>query len=456
MIRKFIDFVHREHLFQKNDRILIAVSGGMDSVVMTHLFQEAGFQFAVAHCNFQLRGKESDEDEKSVKSLAEKFGVDFFCEHFDTTKYAEQKKISIQMAARDLRFEWLEKIRRENKLTSIALAHHLNDSIETVFLNLTRGTGIAGLHGILPKHERLIHPLLCFTRDEIKNFAEKNKIDFREDSSNISEKYLRNKIRHSVIPVLKEINPDLEKTFEENFTHFRDAETIYQFAIQKLKQSLIENEKGILKIPILKLQLQPAYASLLFELIRDFGFNKDQVTEIVKCLNEQSGKIFLTEKYRLIKDRKFLFIEPHPLPLSQGEGSGFVQIEETIRNISFNKLHLHLRQIESKTYNMSHSKEVGEFDLEKIQFPLTIRFWKKGDYFYPLGLGKRNNPDKPGKKKLSDYLTDLKLPLHEKERIVVLLSGEHLIWVIGHRIDERFKVSEKTKKILRIELKNKS
>jgi len=465
MLNTFIDFIHKKHLLQKNDKVLLAVSGGIDSVVMCELFHQAALQFGIAHCNLKLRGKESDEDEGFVKQLAGKYvatattrKVEYYSEEFETQKYAKKEQISLQMAARHLRYEWLEKIRKNNGYLFIATAHHQNDSIETLLFNLIKGTGIAGLHGIQPKVGKLIRPLLFATKQEIEGFAKKNLLSFRQDSSNQSDKYVRNKIRNKVIPVLKEINPSLEDTFTDNIERFKDIELIYDQAIVAYKKQLYEYKvtdrrlpahrrlpDDEIFIPIRKLLKLSPVKTILYELLKDFHFNIEQVEQMISVFEKESGKIFLSSSHRLIKDRNFLIITP-----VKSQQPGICFIEEGQKSINVNGVRYKIKTVDNKKFKIPTSNKVATattriacLDYEKLSFPLQLRKWRKGDYFYPLGMRK--------KKKLSNFFIDNKLSINEKEKCRVLLSGKKIVWILNQRIDERFKITGKTKKIYVIE-----
>lgn len=448
MLQEFKQYIVEQKLFAVNDKILLAVSGGIDSVVMVHLFQQAKFSFAIAHCNFKLRKEASEQDEAFAKKIAEKYKVDFYSESFETKDYASKHKISIQMAARALRYEWLEKTRQRSGCVFISTAHHLNDSIETVLLNITTGTGIQGLHGILPKSGKIIRPLLFAKKAAIKQFASEHKISFREDQSNEENKYLRNKIRLEVIPILKQINPDLENTFVQNLRNFKDAEIIYKEAIGQYKKELLENRGGTIYIPIRKLLKYQPVLTILYELLKNYAFNKYQVEAIFSCLQKEESKQFLSSDYRLIKDRKFLI-------LSSLKDSDFhsILITENDRLVEGTELKLKLdKKPISKDFKIPKSNNIACIDTRKISFPLTLRKWEKGDYFYPLGMYKKNNPSKVGKKKLSDFFTNIKLSQIDKEKVWVLVSGKQIVWVVGYRLDDRFKINNFTQESLKITL----
>lgn len=443
MLIAFTSYIKKEKLFAKTDTILLTVSGGIDSVVMSELFHQAGLKFGIAHCNFQLRGKESDGDENFVEALAEKYNVKFHSVAFDTSTFAKKNKLSIQVAARQLRYEWFEEIRMQFDYSFIATAHHQNDAIETVLINIVRGTGIAGLHGILPKQNKIIRPLLFTNKEQIELFAKKNKLKFREDSSNDSDKYVRNKIRHTIIPVLKEINPNLENSFTESIQNLRAVELIYKNEIDNKRKIIIREENGISTFSISELKKLAPIEPYLFEFLHPFGFNSSTIQEITDSLKSISGKQFFSATHRLIKDRDFLFVESRkPEVGSRETKKTLVKEKETKLNLGELKLTFKAQAKSPNTQLHSHNS-IATIDFDKLKFPLEIRKWEKGDIFYPLGM--------KGKKKLSDFFIDKKLSIPEKENTWLLVSDNKIVWVIGLRMDERFKITDKTKKIYSIQ-----
>ena len=431
MLNKFIKYCQKEKLFKPDDKILLAVSGGIDSVVMAELFFLAGYDFGIAHCNFKLRGKDSDKDEKFVKELAEKFKVPFFIKRFDTFKYSDENKISIQMAARELRYYWFTELLEKEDYKYTATAHHRDDSIETFFINLIRGTGISGLHGILPKQGNVIRPILFAGRDKIEVFQKENKIKFREDKSNLSDKYLRNKIRHKLLPVIKEIEPDIEKVMQKNISRFAETENIYFKEIEKKKKKVVKEENEKIIISIDELQKLKPLKTYLFEFLLAYNFNFSDVENITNSLEGISGKQFYSPTHRLLKDRNNLIITP----LSEDEIQEFF-IEKTDKEI-LSPLRLKIK-IE-KNIELSSDKNIACLDYSKLEFPLILRKWKKGDVFVPFGM--------TGKKKLSDFFIDQKLSIIQKEQIWLLCSGENIVWIVGYRIDNRFRVTKNTRQV---------
>ena len=417
-------------------KFLLAVSGGIDSAVMAELFFKSKYSFAIAHCNFQLRGEESDSDENFVKALADKYDVPFHVKHFDTQGHAENHKVSVQMAARELRYEWLKESAGKHKFDYIVIAHNADDAIETFFINLLRGTGIAGLHGIATAHENILRPLLIFTRKEIEVFAKDEKIKWREDSSNATDKYERNKIRHHLVPLLKEIAPDATKAIRSTIHNLRETELLYRKAIEEKMVRISANSGDKVHISLSglrKLELPHIY---LYEYLKKYGFNHAQVEEICEAINGQPGKVFLSATHRITKDRRYLILEKLP---------AIIPVKEYYVSKNDGKIENDLVEIELKIkdkpagYKPFHPPSVACLDYDKLEFPLMVRRWEKGDKFYPLGMSKP--------KKLSDFLIDEKVSLADKERVYVMLSGKKIAWIIGHRIDDRFKIGTATKKM---------
>lgn len=443
MIQSFQSFLKKEKLIKSSDTVLLTVSGGIDSVVLCELFYQSKIKFAIAHCNFQLRGKESDGDELFVEGLSEKYQVPFHSIAFETASYAKKHKLSIQVAARDLRYAWFEEIRQQFNYTRIATAHHQDDSIETFFINLIRGTGIKGLHGILPIQEKLIRPLLFANKKEIIAFAKKNKLKHREDSSNASDKYVRNKIRHSLIPLLNEINKSASANIITTIENLRSVEAVYQKRIDKKRTSLVIEERGIVKISISKLKRLKPIEPYLFEFLYPLGFSSKVVDEIIASLSSESGKQFFSETHRLVKDRDFLLIE-ETATKNEVLDSRFKILKNT-KELPYSNQTLVLKTMQRPAkLKLVNPATIAQFDFDKLVFPLTLRKWEKGDVFYPIGM--------KGKKKLSDYFIDKKLSLLEKDNSWVLESNGQIIWVVGQRMDDRYKISPQTKKIYFAEL----
>ncbi|HTE00864.1 MAG TPA: tRNA lysidine(34) synthetase TilS [Mucilaginibacter sp.] len=438
-LKRFTDFIEQNNLFGPDSKILAAVSGGMDSVVMAHLLKAAGFDFSIAHCNFQLRGDEALADQQFVKSLASQLEVPFHTINFDTKKYAADNKISIQMAARELRYQWFRQISQQSGYDTIALAHHQNDAIETILLNLTRGTGIAGLHGILPKNGDLVRPLLFLKRDEIQDIIKTNGLEYVEDSSNNSVKYARNKIRLEVIPKLKELNPALEKTFEHNLQHFRGLEQLLEQRLAELKERLFITHGDEIHIPIEEIKKLSPQSLLLFGLLQEYGFNETTVNDIISNLHKHSGRVFESTNFILILDRENLVLSKKQSGLSKQ-----VSINDATHEVTFNNYRLNILHDDSPLIIKDNPLAVS-IDAYLLTYPLTIRAWQPGDQFQPLGMKTRQ--------KISDFFIHQKIPLHQKKDIPLLINGNgDIIWVGGYRPDERYKVSKKTKKVTIFEL----
>jgi len=412
----------------KNSSFLLAVSGGVDSMVLFHLFKNTSLNFSVAHCNFSLRGSDSDNDELFIQSVCEKFRTKFFVTKFDAKKIASENKISIQMAARELRYEWFYDLTDNNKFDYIVSAHHFNDSIETVLFNIARGTGISGLKGIAKKNHKLIRPLLNFTKNEIAEFAKKNKIEFREDVSNEDEKYKRNKIRKSIIPEFQIVNPGFIESMQTTIKNFQSTENIYLHFIKNEKKRCVTFSSGVLKIDIslLKKSIEPK--TVLFEIIKEYGFV--DVDSIFKVIDADSGKTFYSKNHLLIKNRNDICI-------SKLIKNRNIEISKT-NNYIEDPIKLSLELVDRFMLTEDKNNSVAVLNYDKLQFPLILRNWKNGDWFIPSGM--------KGKKKLSDYFIDNKFSLIEKKRCFVLCSNNDIVWIVGHRIDERYKFVDSEEK----------
>lgn len=441
MEQQFISFIESNKLCAATDRILLGVSGGIDSVCMFHLFRKLNYAVAIAHCNFQLRDEESDLDEKFVQKLAEQYDIPFFFKRFDTQQVSEREGISIQMAARDLRYEWFEEIRNTYDFHSTAIAHNSDDVVETFLINLTRGSGIKGLSGIKSKSGNMIRPLLFASRIEIENYMSEYDYAFREDSSNRSIKYSRNLVRHEIIPLFEKINPNFRNTMIENISKLRDTEEIYLSYIAQTTESLIREKDGYLLINLEKLSEVKPLETILFELIHTFGFSSSQVKDIIKSMDGIPGKQFYSSTHRIIRDREDLIIEE----ISSTQSSHYYIESET--EFLENPLNLKLTKVPiDEDFEINKSRNIGYFDLDKLEFPLVLRKWKQGDYFMPLGMSNL--------KKLSDFFIDNKLSIAEKEKVWILESVNKIIWIVGYRIDERFKINANTSNTLKIEVQD--
>lgn len=436
----FLAFIQQNELFQVSDRVLLTVSGGRDSVFMVHLFNEAKLNFGIAHCNFSLRGDESDEDERFVKDLAEALDVPLYTTRFDTKAYATAHGISIQMAARELRYDWFQKLKSENQYQYIATAHHLSDHTETILLNLVRGTGIAGLHGILPRRGDIVRPLLFLSRGEIDHYVKELNIPYREDSSNASSKYARNKIRLKVVPPLLELNKDLDATFLENSKRFAELEDFLNQEVGRLRQSLFkENSEGHIYIPLPPLKSLRPQKLLLFELFRPYGFQESTISDLAGSWDGQPGKQFEATEYTLILDRQQLILKKNT-----GLQTAETIITEDTTLAAWNNKTIRISEALAEKVWLNKAPNWAYFDKDLLQFPLRLRLWHKGDFFYPFGM--------KGKKKLSDFFTEKKIPLTQKKSIPVLENGNgDILWIAGYRSDDRYKVTRQTKKVLILE-----
>lgn len=438
MLEEFIQNVKEKQLFETGQKVLLAISGGIDSMVLLHLFEHSGFDYGVVHCNFNLRGAESDGDEEFVKKQVLVHGVPAFFEKFETEEYAKLCGISIEMAARELRYEYFEKIRKEHHFDFIATAHHQDDLIETFFLNLSRKTGIKGLTGIKEKAGKIIRPLLFVNRNDIEDFASKKYIEFREDSSNSEVVYQRNYLRHKILPLFSELNPSFKKNILASIDNLKDAEQVYSGFLSSEKGDVAKQNNGEVEIDIEALQKSLYPKILLHEILSEFSFNSTVVNEIFKSLSTESGKQFFSKTHRLVKDRESLFVSL----MKEAEDKVYYIEEDDIE--LFAPLDITVEKQSVEDFEMIKESNVACIDINEIQFPLLIRKWQQGDYFQPLGM--------TGFKKVSDFFIDQKFSIPEKENTWLLCSGKKIVWIMGHRLDNRFKVSTQTKKVLKIEI----
>lgn len=420
--------------FLEKSKFIIAISGGLDSVVLTHLCHKMKLNFALAHCNFNLRRDESDADEDFVLLLAEDLNLEVFIESFETETYAKEQQLSVQMAARELRYNWFNDLVIQLGFDYVLTAHHADDNLETFLINLTRGTGLEGLTGIPEINGNIVRPLLAFSRQELEVYAINNHIKWREDSSNITTKYLRNKIRHDVIPVLKEINPQLLQNFNKTISFLQDSNEIIEDRIVEIQKKVVSIEDEMIRLNIKKIQKLSNPKAYLFQLLKDFNFTEwDDVTALLKA---QSGKQVFSETHRLLKDRAYLLLTER-----DSKSGDSISISEEDKHVATAFGTLFFDEADAI---FGKRTEVIFVDKDKLKFPLTLRKWNEGDYFYPFGM--------KGKKKLSKFLKDEKCSLIEKEQTWVLISGNDMVWVVGKRADDRFKVTENTSQILKIEL----
>lgn len=438
---EFIKFLEDNKLAEKTSCVLLAVSGGIDSVVMADLFHRAGYHFSIAHANFQLRGEESGRDEQFVRELAEKYRVEFFTRDFDTIKYSRKNKVSIQVAARELRYTWFEELLLKHGYDRLATANHLDDQVETFLINLTRGTGIAGLHGIPVRQGKIIRPMLFTSRKEIEAYAIENAIEFVEDSSNSSDKYTRNRIRHKVIPELEKINPAFRQALTETIKHIRDAETVYRNAIEEKRYSIFEVKGDIVSVPVSGFYSLRPLETWAYELLSPYGFNLSNVNDIISLEGAIPGKEVLSATHRLVRDREHLLI----IPVQHPEGEKKYSISASdLHHELLSPIHLTFEILEETPEKYDDPAISAYLDLEKLEFPLVLRKWGRGDFFFPLGMAKP--------KKISDFFIDMKYSKFDKENQWLLCSGNDIVWIAGKRIDDRFKINKASNRILKITL----
>ena len=442
LLKTFKEFIIKERLFSMEDRLLLAVSGGLDSTVLCELSYRAGFDFTIAHCNFRLRGAESDRDEDFVRQLAHRYNREMLVQHFDTEAVASGRQLSVQVAARELRYEWFNQIvEKWDGAGVVVTAHHLDDNIETMVMNFFRGTGISGLRGMLPRQGGVVRPLLFADRATLQQFAAESGLAWVEDSSNESDKYTRNFFRHQILPLVEHAYPSALHNLGENLGRFREIEVIYREAIDRQKKSLQEYRGSEIHIPVLKLKKTAPLPTLLHELFAPYGFTVRQMDAIAALLDCPSGKYVCSSTHRLLKDRQSLILSP----LHSGETATIV-IEQKDSAVDYPGGALYLQWLREVAGQPSPESSVACLDAKDIIFPLVLRRWRPGDYFYPLGMRK--------KKKLARFLIDQKLSLAEKEKVWVLETNKKIVWVVGRRIDDRFRVTEKTREVLRIRTRN--
>jgi len=429
--------LHRLNIAKK-DRLLLAVSGGLDSVVLAALCAASELDFAIAHVNFHLRGEESDRDELFVRNLAMKYNKAYHFAEFDTAKYADTKKCSVQVAARELRYNWFNTFlgKGPDKFQFLFTAHHLDDNIETLLMHFFRGTGISGLTGIPEKNGYIVRPLLSQTKNQLKIFATSQNLEWVEDSSNSSDDYTRNYFRNQLIPSLETIFPNLQQNLEKNLQRFSEAAQLYHQAVQQYKKKLLVKQGAEFHIPILLLKKAFPLNTVLYEILKDFQFSPDQTQDISQLMDSTNGKYVASSSHRIIKNRRWLVIAP-----LEDINISHIVIDKDETTVVFpeGKLHLNRKEIDGSGY-ISVPGGAECLDLDNIKFPLILRRWKTGDYFYPLGMKK--------KKKLARFFIDLKLSKTAKEKIWVLVSDSQIISVVGHRIDNRFAIGTATKNLL--------
>ncbi|HMP88158.1 MAG TPA: tRNA lysidine(34) synthetase TilS [Lacibacter sp.] len=445
---RFLQHIRSEDLFHSDHRLFIAVSGGLDSVVLAHLCFNAGYRFSLVHCNFRLRGEESDADEVFVRELGESLGLPVLVQSFDTAAFARAERMSIQEAARLLRYNWWEELVQEELWQAagslhpdhvqVLTAHHADDNAETLLMHFCRGTGLRGLTGIPVRYGSVCRPLLPFTREELKHYATEHGLLYREDSSNASARYTRNVIRNQVLPLLRTQYPQVDANLQDNIRRFTDIEALYQLTLEPLKKKLLRPRGAEWVIPVALLR-QYNNKALVYELIRSFGFGEKQVEEVWKLLEAPSGRFIESPRlhYRIIRHRNGLVISP-----AAPDAGASRPINENEQEVYFEHGSLVLCNQAAVPAQPDASPRRAQLDARQLRYPLLLRRWKAGDYFYPLGMRK--------KKKVARFLIDLKLSRSEKEHVWVLESEHRIVWVIGYRIDDRFKLTPATKQLLDI------
>lgn len=451
MIEKLKNHLQTNYPFLSDKKLLIAVSGGIDSMVLTHLFHKLNYTIGIAHCNFQLRDIESDMDEKFINDYSKGANIPFFTIKFDTANFAEKNHISTQMAARKLRYDWFYSLLKKQHYDYLLTAHHLDDMLETFIINFTRGTGLDGLVGIPQINDKVVRPLLIFQREEILNFALENNILWREDQTNSTIKYHRNKIRHEIVPILKELNPSLLNSFQNTINNLKNSQEILIHHINDVKDQVLVvdlnsiKDSVILKISIEKLNRLPHPKNYLYELLKIYGFT--EWNDVYNITSSQSGKMVYSKTHRLINDRDYLLLTENPI-IAKNQEDCFLDytIEEDIKAIS-EPIKLLFSSINSDIKSVQKVEENTILvDKDLLKFPLTLRKWEKGDYFYPFGM--------EGKKKVSKFFKDEKYSIPQKENTWFLCSDNQIIWVIGKRADNRFRVTGQTTHILKITVPN--
>lgn len=431
---RFSRYVEDYKLFTKTDKVLVAVSGGRDSMLLLTLLHRYGVEMELVHCNFQLRNEESDGDEALVLKYAGQLGIKTHVRRFDTIAYAQKHKMSIQMAARELRYDWFEKVREERACKYIAIAQHKNDHVETVLLNLSRGTGLLGMQGILPKRGRLLRPLLFMTSKEVLEAVNILEIPYRDDSSNFSNKYARNKIRLDIIPQFEQLSPDFIQVMEDNIVRFQESQRVLQYFVEQKRKELLL-KIGPNEWEIAKESIRGQDLALLYFLFEPFGFSKNILADLVQSLDKESGRVFESDGYQLLLDRTKLRLR-------------YNRYEEEVAQLNADQDNLIWRNYSftvstSQDLSIDRDTSVALLDYDKLVFPLKVRSWQEGDNFQPLGM--------EGKKKVSDFLIQKKINLFDKREVPIWLNGNgEIIWIANYQIDNRYKITENTQKVLKL------
>jgi tRNA(Ile)-lysidine synthase len=437
MLPELKNYIANEQLFLTADRLVLAVSGGCDSMVMLDLFRQLEYDFVVAHCNFKLRGAESDGDEVFMHDYCGEHGIELHVKTFETREFALQEGISIEMAARELRYQWFYDLLDSLGFDYLLTAHHQDDLVETMLINLSRGTGIRGLSGIHPIRERLVRPLLFASREQLLAYATEKKVPFRNDSSNHEIVHHRNLIRHKILPLLEEINPSFKTNAAKTAAILKETEKLYQAKVDEEHERFVSRDGSNLTLDLAYLQQSPFAETMLFEVLHPFGFNSGQVKEIGLAMSAEAGKVFYSETHRLVKDREVFILTPK----STGQLNRFYIEADCLEMSGPLKLQLEKLNRDSR-YRFSKSRTIADLDVDLLEFPLVLKKWEQGEYFQPLGMS--------GFKKLSDFFVDEKFSIPEKENCWILYSAGKVVWIVGHRIDNRFKITDSTQTVLRI------
>ena len=431
---KDIDLKLKSIVGDSNKKYLLAISGGADSVALLDVCASLGYDFIIAHCNFNLRGEESLRDEMYVRDLAKKYKKPIYVVSFDTINYSEVNNCSIEMAARDLRYNWFNELLIEHKCEYILVAHHMGDVVETALINLIRGTGIKGLKGISQINDKVVRPLLDYSKDDILKYLKSRNIDFCDDSSNFETDYTRNKIRLNIIPEFEKINPSFKRTMYENTKRFSEIEVLFNERVQEVLNDITSYSADRILISIEKLKNTNAKNTVLYELLKRYGFNNLLVDEIISSLDSLSGKYFDSKSHRLVKDRDSLIL------YKLSDLSNKEYIFDSSIDIPIN---ISVKLFKADDYSIKRDKNIACFDAEKVNMPLKLRKWKQGDYFFPFGMKGR-------KKKLSDFFADNKFSLKDKEDCWLVCSGDRIIWIVGYRGDDNSKITNSTRNVLEL------
>ena len=418
-------------------RLLVAVSGGPDSVVLLDALHREGFSVVVAHCNFHLRGEASDGDAEFVKQLSEKYQVPYYQVDFDTEREARERGVSIEMAARDLRYEWFERVADEADCELIAVAHNADDVVETFFLNLTRGAGLQGLSGMAELRGRVVRPLLQVSRKQIMEYVAENELDYRIDATNLETVYTRNKIRHNVVPQLTEINPSFLDTMANNMRFIASAQGIVEAYAAEAYKRVVTEEGERIRFDLKALRECEGVDTLLFMWLSRYGFGSDVVMQLYRSLDDIAGKQFYSQTHRLVIGKESLELDVRSEEL--GVRSEEWEIENGESRVENGELKIEISEVDIEGFEVVKSGNVACLDADKLQYPLVLRHWKKGDWFVPFGM--------KGRKKLSDFFADKKMNIIDKERVWLMVSGDDIVWVVGHRVDARYAVTDKTKRV---------